>query len=167
LKEKSSLVRLSTFATDQEIQSSCNHTSVKNEPIDEQPVILTPKNYLRIGHESSDFTLAHRNVWTTVGGYRETGATLWMDVEFLLTAYHSFGYPIHYSNAPYNCHQMHTTQYHQGQESDNRGVQVDAIFSKQISYSNAIHGLPWGLSHIQLFELGLTCSVFRGGLGRS
>lgn len=159
-------MHLSKFATDQEIQSSCNHTTVTDTTDD--TVTLTPENYLRIGHESSDFTLAHRNVWTKVGGYRETGATLWMDVEFLLTAYHSFGYTISYSNTPYNCHQIHAESYHKGQEFDNRGVQVDAIFAKKMSNSNTIQGLHWGLSHIQneLYEHGLTCSVFRGGLGR-
>lgn len=156
------LVRLSPFATDQEIQSSCNFTTDTQEP---QRVSLSAHNYLQIGHEASDFTLAHRDVWTAVGGYREAGAAIWMDVEFLVTA-HAMGYPIMYSQTPFNCHQAHARVEHAGTNSDNKYVQVDQIFEKKVSYSNARLGKHWGLSQIQdLHEQGLQCQVFRGGLG--
>ncbi|KAF1796016.1 hypothetical protein FB192DRAFT_1307966 [Mucor lusitanicus] len=161
----STLVQLSPFATDQEIQSSCNFTTDTHEPHPMQMVSLSAQNYLRIGHEASDFTLAHRDVWTAVGGYREAGATIWMDVEFLVTA-HVMGYPIVYSETPFNCHQTHARVEHEGASNDNRHVQVDHIFENKVSYSNARLGKHWGLSHIQdLYEQGLQCQVFRGGLG--
>ncbi|KAL9557501.1 hypothetical protein MBANPS3_001355 [Mucor bainieri] len=159
------LVQLSPFATDQEIQSSCNFTTGTQEPHPMQVVPLSAQNYLHIGHEASDFTLAHRDVWTAVGGYREAGATIWMDVEFLITA-HAMGFPIVYSETPFNCHQGHAKVEHAGAGDDNRDVQVDQIFEKKVSYSNTRLGKHWGLSHIQdLYEHGLQCQVFRGGLG--
>lgn len=159
------LVRLSPFATDQELQSSCNFATVTKEPHPMQLISLSLQNYLQIGHEASDFTLAHRDVWTAVGGYRETGAAIWMDVEFLITAY-AMGYPTIYSEAPFNCHQIHARVEHAGASEDNKDVQVDQIFAKKISYSNTRLDKHWGLSHIQdMYEQGVQCQVFRGGLG--
>jgi len=159
------LVRLSPFATDHEIQSSCNFTTGSQEPHPMQTASLSTENYLQIGHEASGFTVAHRDVWAAVGGYRETGATLWMDVEFLATA-HAMGYPIIYSETPFNCHQAHVRVEHEGASNDSKGVQVDQIVEKKISHSNTRLGRHWGLSHIQnLYEQGLQCQVFRGGLG--
>lgn len=161
-RDDPTLVQLSPFATDQEIQSSCNFTTDTQQP---QRVSLSAQNYLQIGHEASDFTLAHRDVWTAVGGYREAGATIWMDVEFLITA-HAMGYPIVYSQTPFNCHQAHARVEHAGASSDNKNVQVDQIFENKVSYSNTRLGKHWGLSQFQdLYEQGLQCQVFRGGLG--
>lgn len=157
------IVQLSKFATDKEIQSSCNFTNTKRPQM--EAVKLSPQNYLQIGHEASDFTLAHRDVWIAVGGYREIGATIWMDVEFLITAY-AMGYPITYSSIPFNCHQMHSRVEHDGAKDDNKDVQVDQIFEKKLTYSNTRLQKHWGLSQMNdLYEQGLQCQVFRGGLG--
>lgn len=180
LSESSTLIQLSDFPTDHEIQSSCSFSNdnaemqlplIKNDTQQIPPFILPKEetrldreNYLIIGHEASDFTLAHRDVWISVGGYREIGATIWIDVEFLLTAFHSKGIPITYSPEPFNCHQIHGRVIHEGAEFDNKDVQVDGIISKQVSYANTGH---WGLSQLEdLYQYGLNCDVFRGGLGK-
>ncbi|GAA5812722.1 hypothetical protein MFLAVUS_006180 [Mucor flavus] len=156
------LVQLSDFPTDTEIQISC-HIASKNDTQQYSLPRLDRDNYLRIGHEASDFTLAHREVWTSVGGYREIGATIWIDVEFLLTAFHTKGIPITYSAQPFNCHQVHTPVKHKGAEFDNKNIKVEDIISNQVSYANMGH---WGLSHLDLYQSGLKCNVFRGGLGK-
>lgn len=172
LGKSTTMVQLGHFPTDKEIQSSCNMTSpttTNNDDTQQQQPFTLPKpetkldreNYLRIGHEASDFTLAHRDVWMKVGGYRETGATIWMDIEFLLTAFHTKGIPITYSPWPFNCHQLHRHVYHAGADRDNQGVLVDEIISKDISYANTG---PWGLSNLDLYQHGAHCDVFRGGM---
>jgi hypothetical protein len=174
LAKSTTLVQLSDFPTDQEIQSSCNVSSPTATTNNTQPttfaftlpkeeIKLDRENYLRIGHEASDFTLAHRDIWMSVGGYREAGATIWMDVEFLLTAFYTKGIPITYSPLPFNCHQLHRHVYHSGAERDNQGILVDEIISKQISYANTGH---WGLSNLDLYAFGLHCDVFRGGMAK-
>ncbi|KAI8052715.1 hypothetical protein BDF21DRAFT_468436 [Thamnidium elegans] len=164
--ESTTLVQLSDFPTDTEIQTSC-HTAIKNDTrqfsLPKQEMQLDQDNYLRIGHEASDFTLAHREVWMSVGGYREIGATIWIDVEFLLTAFHTKRIPITYSPQAFNCHQIHTPVKHKGVEFDNKDVKVEDIISNQVSYVNMGH---WGLSHLDLYQSGLKCNVFRGGLGK-
>lgn len=58
---------------------------------------------------------------------------------------------------------MHRHIFHPGAEYDNKDVPVDSIISKEISFANIGH---WGLSHLDLYEHGLSCDVFRGGLGK-
>jgi hypothetical protein len=112
-----------------------------------EAVTLSPQNHLQIGHEASDFAFAHRDVWIAV--------------EFLNAA-NAMGYPIMYSSASFNCHQMHSRVKHNSAKDNNKDMQMDQIFKRKLTYSNTRLKKHWGLSQMNnLYEQVL----LRRGLG--
>ena len=42
-----------------------------------EPTELSTNNILTIAHNAGDFTLAHRDTWKVLRGYRESGGVAW------------------------------------------------------------------------------------------
>jgi hypothetical protein len=159
------IVDLPMFANDEQLYSACSPDAYPNQEFQlPAPTKITTQNFLTIGHEASDFTLAHRDTWKLVRGYREIGAKTWIDVELLLTAAWTFDLPVTYSRDSFACHQQHQTVFHEGTEADNRGLNVDRMMNKEETHVNDAD--TWGLQNVNIWEHGLRCEVFRGGLGR-
>ncbi|KAG0166648.1 hypothetical protein DFQ28_005521 [Apophysomyces sp. BC1034] len=160
----STIVKLDPFATDKDIESACAHDNYKLGSFEmPDPEQLDKNNFLRITHEASDFTLAHRDTWKKVGGYREAGASTWMDMELLLTAAWTLDIPVTYSKATFSCHQQHPTVVHPGSEKANQNINIDKMKAKEETHLN--DQAHWGLQDVNLWNQDLKCEVFRGGLG--
>lgn len=160
----STLVKLTNFATDDQIVEACPHDRYERGHFTLTPhKELDTNNFLEITNEASDFTLAHRDTWKMTHGYRETGAKSWMDMELLLTASWTLKIPINYSSEPFTCHQQHEKVHHPNSEKDNQGVDVGRMMrGEEINMNNKDE---WGLQNIDLWSNNLQCEVFRGGIG--
>ncbi|CDS06149.1 hypothetical protein LRAMOSA08677 [Lichtheimia ramosa] len=160
----STLVKLTNFATDDQIVEACPHDRYERGHFTLTPhKELDTNNFLEITNEASDFTLAHRDTWKMTHGYRETGAKSWMDMELLLTASWTLKIPINYSPEPFTCHQQHEKVHHPNSEKDNQGVDVGRMMrGEEINMNNKDE---WGLQNIDLWSNNLQCEVFRGGIG--
>lgn len=160
----STLVKLTNFATDDQIVEACPHDRYERGHFTLTPhKELDTNNFLEITNEASDFTLAHRDTWKMTHGYRETGAKSWMDMELLLTASWTLKIPINYSPEPFTCHQQHEKVHHPNSEKDNQGVDVGRMMRGEEINMNKKD--EWGLQNIDLWSNNLQCEVFRGGIG--
>ncbi|KAF7726861.1 hypothetical protein EC973_008368 [Apophysomyces ossiformis] len=160
----STIVELGPFPTDSALESACSHNSYELGSFEmPAPEKLDQTNFRRIAHEASDFTLAHRDTWKKVAGYREAGASTWMDMEILLTAAWTLDIPVTYVQTPFACHQQHRTVVHPGSEKDNKGINLDKMMAKEESHLN--DESHWGLKNVNLWNQDLKCEVFKGGLG--
>ncbi|KAI8096490.1 uncharacterized protein BX664DRAFT_258050 [Halteromyces radiatus] len=161
IKEDS--VQLSSFPTDDELDQACGiHDDYPMGSFKmTKAVEMNKDNYVQMTRHAGDFSLADRDTWKLTQGYREIGAKTWMDVELLLTAAWTLDIPIAYQpTSIFNCHQT-SRLYNNNDMMDN--VDIDDIKSKKISYMNKPG--HWGLQGIDLYEQGMKCEVFRGGLG--
>ncbi|KAI7857623.1 hypothetical protein BDC45DRAFT_544087 [Circinella umbellata] len=160
----STIVNVPSFTTDDGLLEACSHDAYESRAFTfPSPQVMDTTNFLVIAHEASDFTLAHRDTWKMTHGYRETGAKTWMDMELLLTAAWTLDIPITYTRDTLSCHQQHQTVVHPNSDVDNQDVDVGKMMTKEEIHMNEKD--QWGLQNIKLWEYGLQCEVFRGGLG--
>ncbi|KAG0183391.1 hypothetical protein DFQ29_005767 [Apophysomyces sp. BC1021] len=129
-----------------------------------EPYAVTPQNYLFVGDQAGDFTMAHRDTWKVPRGYRETGGVAWMDIEFIATATWTFDIPVVHSPRGFACHQEHANVWEAAKErhTNNSGIVAQEIMEKKTSYYN--EDGKWGLQQYDIWGLGLGCVEFQGGL---
>ncbi|KAI9318233.1 hypothetical protein BX666DRAFT_1936370 [Dichotomocladium elegans] len=128
------------------------------------PIELTPENYLSYSDQAGDFTMAHRDTWKKVKGYRETGGVAWVDIEFIETATWTFDIPVVYSQRGFTCHQEHENVWekHPDRITDNHGISASDIKAKKTKYMN--EDGKWGLLQLDIWDMGLECFEFKGGI---
>ncbi|ORY93269.1 hypothetical protein BCR43DRAFT_371244 [Syncephalastrum racemosum] len=119
---------------------------------------------LRLGDQAGDYTMAHRDTWKFVKGYRESGGVAWVDIEFIGTAAWTFDMPIVYSEQAFTCHQEHENVWESKPErmTPNHDIDMGAVMRKEKQYVNPDH--RWALLHLNIWQLGLRCVEFQGGL---
>ncbi|KAI9498657.1 hypothetical protein BDB00DRAFT_798980 [Zychaea mexicana] len=158
------IVDVPSFTTDDGLLESCSFDAYEPHAFAfPAPQVIDTTNFLVIAHEASDFTLAHRDTWQMTRGYREAGAKTWIDMELVLTAAWTLDIPVTYTRDTLSCHQQHHTVVHPNSDADNRDVDVGRMMSKEEIHMNE-EG-QWGLQNVKIWENGLHCEVFRGGLG--
>ncbi|CAO3667234.1 unnamed protein product [Umbelopsis vinacea] len=160
------LVRLPSFPTDEKIFNACPINAFgygqfqlpKPEPIDLD-------NFFRIGQHAGDFILAHRDTWRIPRGFREAGGTAWLDMEFLMTAQWTFDIPVTFTWNTLSCHQDHENIWENNlaAQNDNKNIDLSKMLAKETKYVNQKG--RWALYDVDIWEMGLECSVFRGGTG--
>ncbi|ORX58810.1 hypothetical protein DM01DRAFT_1333432 [Hesseltinella vesiculosa] len=119
---------------------------------------------LNVADQAGDFTLAHRDTWKVPRGYREKGGVAWMDIEFICTATWTFDIPVVYSDKSFCCHQQHNNVWEANteQHNDNTDVNMGDIERKEKSYMN--EDGQWALQQVDIWDMGLECLSFYGGL---
>jgi hypothetical protein len=130
-----------------------------------EPEPITLENFIRIGQHAGDFMLAHRDTWKTTRGFREVGGTAWQDMELLMTASWTFGIPVTFTWNTLSCHQDHQNVWENHPESQNDNTKVDLSKMRDQSEKYVNERGKWALYDIDIWEMGLECSVFRGGVG--
>ncbi|KAI7876381.1 hypothetical protein K492DRAFT_151727 [Lichtheimia hyalospora FSU 10163] len=160
-----SIVNLPAMPDDDTLYNAChlNDQDWGNFQLPE-PVDLTPDNYLRYGDQAGDYTMAHRDTWKKVRGYRETGGVAWVDIEFIETAAWTFDIPVVYSEQGFTCHQEHDNVWEKNPErmTPNQGINAVEIQRKEKQYVNE-EG-KWAMLHLDIWDMGLQCIEFGGGL---
>ncbi|CAO3673366.1 unnamed protein product [Rhizopus stolonifer] len=129
------------------------------------PSFMTPETYWYYGDQAGDFTMAHRDTWKDCKGYRETGGVAWVDIEFILTAIGTFNKTLVYSGDSFACHQEHPNEWEKTPErhTNKEEISVADILNNKTIYVN--QDLKWALYHIDIWQEGLECFEFSGGLG--
>jgi hypothetical protein len=87
-----------------------------------------------------------------------------MDIEFIITAVGTFDMKLVYSGESFACHQEHKNEWesHPERITSNQGISASEILGKKTKYVNE-EG-KWALYHLDIWEEGLECVEFRGGL---
>jgi hypothetical protein len=87
-----------------------------------------------------------------------------MDIEFICTAAWTKEIPIVYVKPGFTCHQEHDNIWESNKEAlnDNRDIDMSKIERKERVYMN--RDGEWGLQNYRIFEEGLGCMEFQGGL---
>lgn len=164
-----SIVNLEPFPNDETLYQACrmrdqdwgNYQLPAATPVSH----VNSENYWYYGDQAGDFTMAHRDTWKACRGYRETGGVAWMDMEFILTAIGTFDMKLVYSTDTFACHQEHPNEWEKTPERHTEILNktgIDGILKKEISFYNE-EG-KWGLQQIDIWEEGLECIDFQGGL---
>ncbi|KAI7904988.1 uncharacterized protein BX663DRAFT_529903 [Cokeromyces recurvatus] len=164
-----SIVKLEPFPDDTTLFEACkladqdwgNYQLPPSVPISN----INSNNYWYYGDQAGDFTLAHRDTWKACRGYRETGGVAWMDIEFILTAVGTFDMALVYSGDSFSCHQEHPNEWEKTPERHTETLNattIEDILHKRIAFYNE-EG-KWGLQNIDIWEEGLSCFDFQGGL---
>lgn len=88
-----------------------------------------------------------------------------MDMEFLMTAQWTFDIPVTFTWNTLSCHQDHENIWENNlaAQNDNKNIDLSKMLAKETKYVNQ-RG-RWGLYDVDIWEMGLECSVFRGGTG--
>ncbi|KAI9308153.1 hypothetical protein BJ944DRAFT_260791 [Cunninghamella echinulata] len=165
-----SIVDLPAFATDDDLIKSCSLRSQDwgnyklPDPIKVNTIHESPNFILKVADQAGDFTMAHRDTWKVPNGYREAGGVAWMDIEFICTATWTYNIPVVYSDQSFACHQQHPNVWEDNKEqhNDNSNINMGEIERKEKKYTN--EDGKWGLEHIDIWEMGLECLEFSGGL---
>ncbi|KAG0175539.1 hypothetical protein DFQ30_005234 [Apophysomyces sp. BC1015] len=160
-----SIVNLPAFPDDDTLYNACRlDAQTYGEYELPEPYAVTPQNYLFVGDQAGDFTMAHRDTWKVPRGYRETGGVAWMDIEFIATATWTFDIPVVHSPRGFACHQEHANVWEAAKErhTNNSGIVAQEIMEKKTSYYN--EDGKWGLQQYDIWGLGLGCVEFQGGL---
>ncbi|CAO3609726.1 unnamed protein product [Cunninghamella blakesleeana] len=168
-----SIVDLPAFTTDEDLMKSCtlNEANKENwgnyqlpDPIKVHNTHNKAGFILYVADQAGDFTMAHRDTWKVPNGYREAGGVAWMDIEFICTATWTFDIPVIYSEQSFACHQQHPNVWENNKEqhNDNSNINMGDIERKQAKYMNADG--KWALLNVDIWELGLECVQFSGGL---
>lgn len=158
-------MEITNFATDNALTQACGQHDdyvsghFKMSKLLDMDLLETDA-LLRMARHAGDFTLADRESWKLMNGYREAGANRWAEMELLLTAAWSLDIPVaHQPSSTFNCHQQsRLTPPQQDTDTD-----INAMRQKKVSYMNK-HD-QWGLQGHNLYKEGMQCEVFRGGLG--
>lgn len=127
--------------------------------------MISHENYWLYADQARDFTMAHRDTWKECRGYRETGSVAWMDIEFILTAIREFGKKLVYSGEFFACHQEHPNEREKNKDRHTKlqdQKSIDNLISGKKKLSNKKE--QWGLQNIDIWEQGLECRDFHGGL---
>jgi hypothetical protein len=73
-----SIVNLAPFPTDDILYNACR---LRDQDWGNYqlpgPTAIKPEDYLHYCDQAGDFTMAHRDTWKTVRGYREAGGVAW------------------------------------------------------------------------------------------
>ncbi|KAI8639086.1 hypothetical protein BD408DRAFT_350644 [Parasitella parasitica] len=172
-----SIVNLEAFPSDDTIYNSCvlgeqnwgNYTlpppitvtSRNNPEIEDR---TTTMNILEVADQAGDFTMAHRDTWKIPRGYREAGGVAWMDIEFICTAAWTKKIPVVYVKPGFTCHQEHANIWESNKEAinDNTNIDMGKIERGESVYMNNEN--EWGLLNYKIYEQGLGCMEFQGGL---
>ncbi|EIE85266.1 hypothetical protein G6F46_004778 [Rhizopus delemar] len=161
-----SIVNLKAFPDDDTLWNACK---LKEQDWGNYrlpgPSVITPDTYWYYGDQAGDFTLAHRDTWKHCRGYRETGGVAWVDIEFILTAVGHFNKTLVYSGDSFACHQEHPNEWEKTPErhTDKQAISVADILNNKTVYVNE-EG-KWALYHVDIWQEGLECFEFSGGLG--
>ena len=94
-------------------------------------------------------------------GYREIGATSWVDVELMLAAGWTHEITVVYVPDTLLCHQQPI--HHQDNMADRQGVNIKKMMNHEEVHVN--EETKWGLQNFNIYKEGVQCEVFRGGLG--
>ncbi|CAO3599688.1 unnamed protein product [Absidia cylindrospora] len=161
-----SIVQVPPFADDTILYNSCR---LGNQEWGQfsmpAPLDVTRSNIFKISDQAGDFTLAHRDTWKIPRGYREEGGVAWMDVEFICTAAWTFDIQVVYLKKGFTCHQEHQNVWELNKEQHNdNNINLEDIRDKKTSYVNKEN--HWALQQLDIWELGLGCIEFRGGLNQ-
>lgn len=164
-----SIVRLEPFPDDETLYNACKLRDqdwgnyVLPGTVDRSNI--NRNNYWEYADQAGDFTMAHRDTWKDCRGYRETGGVAWMDVEFILSALGQFNKKLVYSGDSFACHQNHPNEWEKNPERHTKvldGQEMEDLVNGRIELSNK-EG-EWGLLNIDIWENGLECFDFQGGL---
>ncbi|KAI8144927.1 hypothetical protein BJV82DRAFT_63143 [Fennellomyces sp. T-0311] len=156
------VVQLNAFPTDDELILSCSHNTYElGKYFMPACQNLDPYNYLEATNDAGQFMLAHRDTWKTMRGYREIGATSWVDVELMMTAGWTHGVSVIYNPDTVLCNQEPLS--HHDNSAEKQGVNVRKMMLNQEVHMNE-EG-RWGLQNFDIYKEGVQCEVFRGGLG--
>lgn len=87
-----------------------------------------------------------------------------VDIEFIETAAWTFDIPVVYSEQGFTCHQEHDNVWEKNPErmTPNQGIHAVEIQRKEKQYVNE-EG-KWAMLHLDIWEMGLQCIEFGGGL---
>ncbi|KAI8090306.1 uncharacterized protein B0P05DRAFT_464027 [Gilbertella persicaria] len=158
-----SIVNLEPFSSDKVIYESCSlgDQNWGNYEIQDK---TTTMNILEVADQAGDFTMAHRDTWKVPRGYREAGGVAWMDIEFICTATWTKDIPVVYVKPGFTCHQEHDNVWENNKEAmnDNSNIDMSKIERKEKVYMNK-EG-EWALLNYKIYEEGLSCIEFQGGL---
>ncbi|KAI7853951.1 hypothetical protein BDC45DRAFT_441271 [Circinella umbellata] len=160
-----SIVNLPAMPSDEMIYMACalHEQDWGNYKLPD-PIEVTPDNLLRLGDQAGDYTMAHRDTWKKVRGYRESGGVAWVDIEFIGTARWTFDVPVVYSEKGFTCHQEHNNVWESKPErmTDNKGINMAEVQRHEKEYVNEER--KWALQHLDIWEMGLECFEYLGGL---
>ncbi|GAA5810771.1 hypothetical protein MFLAVUS_004197 [Mucor flavus] len=164
-----SIVKLKPFPNDDIIYNACKLRDQEWGsyvlPGEVHRSQITRDNYWYYGDQAGDFTLAHRDTWKDCRGYREAGGIAWMDIEFILSAVGQFEKKLVYSRDSFACHQNHPNEWEKDPNKHNvvpDGQGIEDLASGKTKLSNK-EG-EWALLNIDIWENGLECIDFQGGL---
>lgn len=87
-----------------------------------------------------------------------------MDIEFVCTATWTKKIPVVYVNPGFTCHQEHENIWEKNKEAlnDNRDINMGKIERGESVYMNK-EG-EWALQNYNIYDQGLGCIEFKGGL---
>lgn len=160
------LVRLPSFPNDEKIFNACPLNAYGYGQFKmPEPEPITLENFIRIGQHAGDFMLADRETWRIPRGFREVGGTAWLDMELLMTATWTFGIPVTFTWNTLSCHQDHQNIWENHPESLNDNTKVDLSRMQDQAEKYVNERGKWALYDIDIWDMGLECSVFRGGVG--
>ncbi|ORE20061.1 hypothetical protein BCV71DRAFT_196684 [Rhizopus microsporus] len=158
-----SIVKLEPFPDDETLYNACKlrEQDWGNYQLP-GPSTVTAEDYWYYGDQAGDFTMAHRDTWKELRGYRETGGVAWVDIEFILTAVGTFGKRLVYSGDTFTCHQEHPNEWEKTPERHTAKTNVADILNNKTYLVNE-EG-KWALYNIDIWQEGLECVEFGGGL---
>ncbi|KAI8143218.1 hypothetical protein BJV82DRAFT_515177 [Fennellomyces sp. T-0311] len=160
-----SIVNLHAFPDDDTLYNACKlgEQDWGNFKLPE-PADVTPENLLRLGDQAGDYTMAHRDTWKKVRGYRESGGVAWVDIEFIGTARWTFDTEVVYSDKGFTCHQEHENIWEKNPDrmTDNKGISMAEVMRHEKEYVN--EDRKWALQQLDIWNMGLECFEFSGGL---
>lgn len=165
-----SIVNLPPFPTDDIIYNACKlggggDWGNYRLPAPVPKSIISHENYWYYGDQAGDFTMAHRDTWKDCRGYREMGGVAWMDIEFILTAVGTFNKQLIYSSESMSCHQEHPNEWERRPDLISEGQnpqEIDDILQGIKKIYNKKD--QWALYNVDIWEQGLECFDFQGGL---
>ena len=87
-----------------------------------------------------------------------------MDIEFVCTAAWTLGLQVQYVTDTFACHQDHPNIWEMTPErhTNNTDIDMGEIMRKEKVYLN--YEDKWGMQHIDIWQYGLDCHQFNGGL---
>jgi hypothetical protein len=87
-----------------------------------------------------------------------------MDIEFICTAAWTMDIGVVRVNPGFTCHQEHENIWEKNEDAknDNRNIDMSKIERKEKKYMNKAH--EWGLENYNIYEEGVQCLEFQGGL---
>lgn len=87
-----------------------------------------------------------------------------MDIEFICTAAWTKKIPVVYVKPGFTCHQEHANIWESNKEAmnDNKDIDMSKIERGESVYMNKEN--EWALLNYNIYEEGLSCMEFQGGL---